>query len=234
MTPVRAAHALRREFYDRATLNVTRELIGKVLYHRTPEGTTAGLIVETEAYIGEADPACHASTGRTTRNDPLYGAPGLAYVYFTYGMHHLINAVTEAEGTPAAVLIRALVPLEGVELMHRRRGTRKDGAPMREQQLCRGPGSLARAMGIALAQNRLDLTRPRTSGLWIADAGVRLDEVRWSPRIGVSQGADRLWRCFVPGDRCVSGGAAAGYSPRPWPARPPGTRPSSPRGSRSR
>ena len=230
----RRSGALPRAFYDRPTLHVARDLIGKVLYHRTPDGTTAGLIVETEAYIGESDPACHASTGRTSRNDPLYGAPGLAYVYFTYGMHHLINAVTEPEGTPAAVLIRALVPLEGIDLMHRRRGARRDGAPMPEHQLCRGPGSLAKAMGIALCQNRLDLTASQESGLWVADAGIQLGDVQWSPRIGITLGTDKLWRCFVPGNRCVSGGAAADGSARSSPARTRGTRPSSPHGPRPR
>ena len=233
MTPPGSPRVLPRAFYDRPTLDVARDLIGKVLYHRSADGTTAGWIAETEAYIGESDPACHASKGRTTRNDPLYGRPGLSYVYFTYGMHHLINAVTEPEGAPAAVLIRALVPLDGLDLMHRRRGARKDGSRVPDHQLCKGPGSLAKAMGIALEQNRLDLTAPRASGLWIADAGRTIDEVRWSPRIGITLGTDRLWRCFVPGHRAVSGGAAGG-SLRPSSPRARGIRPSFPCGPPSR
>src|SRR5678816_1546605 len=130
------------DFYNRPTLDVTADLIGKVLVHQTRAGVAAGMIVEAEAYIGEDDPACHAAPGPTKRNAPLYGPPGVAYVYLNYGMHYLVNAVTESEGAPAAVLIRALEPLDGIPLMMKRRahGQRID--------LCRGPGNLTKALGI--------------------------------------------------------------------------------------
>src|SRR5687768_5904551 len=134
-----ASKPLPRGFYDRNTLTVAADLLGKVLVHRTAAGVTAGAIVETEAYIGESDPACHAAPGPTKRNAPLYGPPGVAYVYLNYGMHYLVNAVTEGEGSPAAVLIRALEPLEGVEVMQTRRGGRR-GVDV--PALCRGPGNL--------------------------------------------------------------------------------------------
>src|SRR3954465_4777374 len=119
------SRALPRDFYERPTLAVARELIGKVLIHDTRAGIAAGTIVEAEAYIGESDPACHAAPGPTARNAPLYGPPGRAYVYLNYGLHDMMNCVPEPAGSPAAVLIRALDPLEGLELMRRRRAQAK-------------------------------------------------------------------------------------------------------------
>src|SRR6266850_132944 len=112
---------LLRSFYDRPTLDVARDLLGKVLVHERRGVRTSGVIVEAEAYIGESDPACHAAPGPTRRNEPLYGPPGYSYVYLNYGIHCLMNVVTEAQGAPAAVLIRALDPLDGIEVMRRRR-----------------------------------------------------------------------------------------------------------------
>jgi DNA-3-methyladenine glycosylase len=112
---------LPRAFYDRPTLDVAADLLGKVLVHRRNRQVTSGVIIEVEAYIGEADPACHAAPGPTARNAPLYGPPGFSYVYLNYGIHALVNIVTEAEGQPAAVLVRALAPLDGIALMRRRR-----------------------------------------------------------------------------------------------------------------
>src|SRR6476619_2842371 len=151
---------LPRDLYARPTLDVARALIGKVLVHDTRAGSASGIIVETEAYVGESDPACHAAPGLTARNAPLYGPPGIAYVYLNYGIHYLVNAVTESEGSPAAVLIRALEPHEGEALMRRRRarGTRRAARAFATAELCRGPGNLTRALGISLRQNRLDLT----------------------------------------------------------------------------
>lgn len=195
---------LPRDFYARPTLQVARDLLGKVLVHRTRAGVTAGMIVEVEAYIGEDDPACHAAPGPTARNAPLYGPPGVAYVYLNYGMHYLVNAVTEAEGSPAAVLIRALEPLDGLALMRRRRVQRvgQSARRMATHDLCRGPGNLTRALGIDLRQNRLDLTGSR---LVVEDRGLARGRVRWTPRIGISVGTEHAWRCCVVGSPSVSG-----------------------------
>ena len=192
---------LPRSFYNRPTLIVAEALLGTVLVHRTPAGVAAGMIVETEAYIGEDDPACHAAPGPTARNAPLYGPPGLAYVYLNYGIHYLVNAVTEAEGHPAAVLIRALEPIDGIALMRQRR---TEGlAAVADHQICRGPGNLTRALGISLAENRQDLIS--SPSLWIEDRGLQRGEVAWGPRIGIRVATDRPWRCWIVGNRSVSG-----------------------------
>ena len=195
-------------FYARPTLDVLRDLIGKVLVHEVRGRRTSGTIVEAEAYIGESDPACHAAPGPTTRNAPLYGPPGRAYVYLNYGLHYLVNAVTESEGFPAAVLIRALQPREGVELMRQRRarvrgkGRDASGAAIAESDLCRGPGNLTTALGIDLRQNLHDLT---SSALRIEDHGLAPGAVDWSPRVGIRVGTDRRWRCSWAGHPSVSG-----------------------------
>ena len=191
---------IERGFYDRPTLTVARDLLGKVLVHATLDGVTAGMIVETEAYIGESDPACHAAPGPTVRNAPLYGRPGFAYVYLNYGLHHLVNAVTEAEGRPAAVLIRALAPLDGVPLMGRRRARPGRVPPVTD--LCRGPGNLTRALGIDLDLNRADLTGRL---LWVEDRGLARGRVKTGPRIGIRVGTDRPWRFWLEGHPSVSG-----------------------------
>lgn len=187
---------LPRAFYARPTLVVAEELIGKVLVHRSGAGLTSGVIVEVEAYIGESDPACHAAPGPTRRNAPLYGAPGVAYVYLNYGVHNLVNVVTETAGAPAAVLIRALEPLDGSTLMRQRRGPH-----VLADDLCRGPGNLTRAMGITLRDNRADLCGDR---LYIEDRVRRRRAVQWSARVGISVGVDRLWRCYAPDSGAVS------------------------------
>jgi len=195
---------LPREFYARPTLDVARALIGKVLVHDSPSGTASGVIVETEAYIGETDPACHAAPGLTTRNAPLYGPPGIAYVYLNYGIHYLVNAVTEAEGSPAAVLIRALEPHDGEPLMRRRRakGTGRAPRDFTSAELCRGPGNLTRALGISLRQNLSDLTR---SALRIEDRRLPARDVAWPPRIGITVGVESEWRCVAVGSDALSG-----------------------------
>jgi DNA-3-methyladenine glycosylase len=194
---------LSRSFYNRPTLDVARDLIGKVLVRESSRGLASGVIVEVEAYIGESDPACHAAPGPTTRNAPLYGPPGIAYVYLNYGIHYLVNAVTEAEGWPAAVLIRALEPKDGIPLMRRRRasgGTR--AADLAVHDLCRGPGNLTRALGISLGDNLLDLT---CSALRIEDHKEPKRPVAWSRRIGINVGVEQEWRVTATGSPALSG-----------------------------
>jgi len=192
-------------FYERPTLDVAADLIGKVLVHERRGRRTAGVIVEVEAYIGEDDPACHAASGPTPRNAPLYGPPGRAYVYFTYGMHYLVNAVTERKGDPAAVLIRALDPIEGLDLMCRRRGWPSSAVddPRQRGQLCRGPGNLTVALGIGPAQNRVALDRAPLS---IEDHGIRPPGISRSRRIGIRVGTERLWRFTWGGQRAEGRG----------------------------
>jgi DNA-3-methyladenine glycosylase len=174
---------------------VAEDLVGKVLVHETRAGVAAGAIVEVEAYIGESDPACHAAPGPTARNAPLYGPPGIAYVYLNYGIHYLVNAVTEPKGSPAAVLIRALEPVEGEVLMRRRRarGTGRPPAAFGAHELCRGPGNLTRALGITLSHNQSDLTR---GSLRVEDRRLADRTVTWSRRIGINVGVEAEWRVY--------------------------------------
>jgi len=197
---------LPRAFYDRPTLDVAQDLIGKVLVHNRRGTITSGMIVEVEAYIGEDDPACHAAPGPTRRNAPLYGPPGVAYVYLNYGIHALFNVVSEPAGSPAAVLIRALDPLEGVAVMRRRRmrsmkGRRQSLAGRSVHELCQGPGNLTMAMGITLEDNRADLLGDR---LYIEDRGLAADDLVWGPRIGIRVGTETPWRCRLAAHPAVS------------------------------
>ncbi len=166
---------LPREFYDRPTLTVARELLGTRLVRLLDGVRLAGLILETEAYIGEQDLGCHARAGRTPRTQVMYGPPGHAYVYFVYGNHWLLNVVTERQGFPAAVLIRAIWPVEGIEAMAARRGGRDTF----------GPGKVCRAMAIGRAENGADLTSSH-AGVWI-EAGITIPDwaVTVGPRVGL-------------------------------------------------
>ncbi len=186
-------------FYVRDTEHVSRELLGCVLECTTAEGKASGIIVETEAYIGEHDPACHAAAGRTRRTDPLYGRPGIAYVYFIYGMYWCVNAVTRAEGLPSAVLIRALEPLAGIELMRARRGSLRS-----DLELTSGPCKLCIALGIGARHNGASLQRGSLvirDGERVADRNVVV-----APRIGIRKAADWPLRWFVRGNAFVSKG----------------------------
>ena len=165
-----------REFYCRSTLRVARDLIGARLVRILDGQKLVGLITETEAYIGEKDLACHAKAGLTARTAVMYGEPGHAYVYFTYGNHWMLNAVTEREGFPAAVLIRAIQPIEGIEVMLERRNGRDTF----------GPGKLTQALSITKGENGVDLT-VTTGGLWI-EAGIQVPNSRVTkgPRVGLN------------------------------------------------
>jgi DNA-3-methyladenine glycosylase len=170
------------------------DLLGCILTHRSPEGVASGVIVETEAYRPE-DPACHAYRGPTMRNRTMFAGPGLAYVYLSYGIHHLLNVVCEGEGVGSAVLIRALRPIEGRALMVRRRG--------RETGLCSGPGRLTQALGIDLAKDGHDLTG---GDLSISRGEPPDGEILATTRIGITRGAELPWRYLVSGDANVSVG----------------------------
>lgn len=195
-----AAGTLDRAFYDRPVLEVARDLVGCTVRH----GETAGIVVETEAYH-HSEPASHAFVGLTPRTRPLYGPPGVAYVYRSYGIHALLNAVCEPAGEGAAVLIRALEPLDGIDEMRARRGLQ------RLEELCSGPGKLTQALGIGLDLNATSLL----------DGPIRFGppvrerppvQVAVGPRIGITKAADLPWRFCALGSRHVS---------RPW---PPGLR----------
>jgi DNA-3-methyladenine glycosylase len=160
--------------------------------HETPEGSASGVIVETEAYRPE-DPACHAYNGPTMRNRNIFAGPGIAYVYVSYGIHHLLNAVCEGEGVGSAVLIRALRPVDGTELMQVRRGRQRD--------LCNGPGRLTQALGVGIEIDGLGLT----DGPLRIVAGPEPEEgIVATTRIGISRGVDLPWRYLIPGDKNVS------------------------------
>lgn len=189
--------ALPRDFYARDTELVARDLLGCILECHTADGVASGRIVETEAYLGEHDLACHAAAGRTRRTEPLYGPPGTAYVYFIYGVHWCFNAVTREEGLPSAVLIRALEPVAGVDLMRARRP-----AARKDHDLTNGPGKLCAALGIDVRHNALPLSRPPIS----IREGDRVPDERVSitPRIGIRESADWPLRWIVADSAYVS------------------------------
>lgn len=186
---------LSRRFYRRPTVQLARDLLGKTLFARSAEGLTAGRIVETEAYLGHGDPACHAARGKTARNAVMFDRPGLAYVYFIYGMYNCFNVTSEPAGTAGAVLIRALEPVEGVALMQRRRGRQ------RATELASGPGKLCIALDIGLEDKGTDLLGDR---LWIEARGRRTEPVAVSSRIGISSGVELPWRFTLAGNPHVS------------------------------
>jgi DNA-3-methyladenine glycosylase len=193
---------LPKSFFARDTEIVARELLGAILECRTSDGVASGKIVETEAYVGEHDLACHAAAGRTKRTAPLYGPPGIAYVYFIYGVHWCVNAVTRAVDQPSAVLIRALEPLDGIDIMRQRRP-----AARRDLDLTNGPGKLCEALGITGKHNWLPLQKPPLRilrGETLADSRVNR-----TPRIGITQCRDWPLRWVIRDNPFVSRGKPA-------------------------
>ena len=177
-------------------MTLARDLLGRILFYRTPDGLLAGRIVETEAYTGAADPASHAFRGRTARNTVMFGPAGHAYVYFSYGMHYCLNVTAERPGTAGAVLLRALEPLAGIDIM------RAQGDHGPEPRLLSGPGKIGRAFGLTLEDNGRDFTRGSlgiSAGTLIADGQVAI-----SRRIGISRAMDFPYRFAVAGSRSVS------------------------------
>lgn len=185
---------LTSDFFLRSPQIVARDLLGKVLVHRRKGERLSGRIVEVEAYLGLDDPASHAFRGRTSANAVLFGPPGRAYVYFIYGMHYCVNISCLPEGEPGGVLIRALIPLEGIKTMARLRGLPENAKP---QQLTGGPGKLCEALGITRAtHNGIDVTKA-TSSLHIEDDGVNPQNIQITPRIGLSKAKEQPLRFLL-------------------------------------
>src|SRR5215475_13770043 len=190
---------LSRSFYSRPALDVASDLLGKVLVRRFRHYPLSGKIVETEAYVGPHDLACHASKGHTPRTSIMFGAPGHAYVYMIYGFYFCLNVVTEPAGYPAAVLIRGLEPLENVDLMKKLRNN-----PERETNIASGPGKLCMAMSIDKRLNGADLLGRI---LWLEDHDLAPGTIQASPRVGVDYAKeykDKPWRFYVDGSPHVS------------------------------
>jgi len=188
---------LPRRFYTRETLIVARELLGKYLVRIIDGELLVGKIVEVEAYRGSDDPASHAYRGITSRNWLMFGEGGFAYVYFTYGKHHCFNVVTEKLGVPGAVLIRALQPVKGIDIMKRNRGVTD------VLRLTNGPGKLTEAMGITMKQNGVDLTEKHELFIYQPESSENFDIVSTS-RVGIRVGVDKPWRFYIKGNRFVS------------------------------
>ena len=186
---------LPRSFYNRSTLQVARELLGKTICYRSPQGELSARIVEVEAYIGEDDPACHAAPGRTRRNEIMYGKPGFSYIYFIYGMYYCFNIVTERKGYPAAVLLRAAEPGQGLEIM------RENSPHCRIQSILSGPGKFCRAFGLTTRQSGVDLTGAE---LLLKEDGAEVGKIATTHRIGIRKGADLPYRFYLANSVAIS------------------------------
>jgi DNA-3-methyladenine glycosylase len=209
---------LPREFFDRESVAVAPELLGCLLSHETAEGLVTVRLTEVEAYLGERDPASHAFRGQTARNAVMYGPPGHAYVYFTYGMHFCVNLVCQPEGHASAVLLRAGQVVDGVPLAAARRSGRRRSVP-RETDLARGPALLCEVLGIGRSQNGADVCTPAAPLRVLAPAKlVPGADIAAGPRVGVSRAADVAWRFWITGDPTVS--VYRAYAPRRARAKP--------------
>ena len=202
--------SLKVEFYDRDPRRVARALLGKLLVRRTAGGVLAGRIVETEAYLGQDDPAAHSAAGRTARNAVLFGPPGIAYVYFIYGNHYCLNVSCLPDGAAGGVLFRALEPVVGVEQMAEARGIEltKDVALRKISELRKissGPGRMAEALDVTRERDNGKSLVSSRSDLRIVDDGYRVRGVTVTPRIGIVKAAERPLRYFVSGNPFVSG-----------------------------
>ena len=186
---------LPQSFYARDTLVVAKELLGKILVRKIGRATLSGRIVETEAYVGSIDPACHAFKGQTKRNQVMFGPPGHAYVYFTYGKHFCLNFVTEPEGNACAVLIRALEPIKGIKHMIANR--RIDEI----KNICSGPAKLTQAFSIGREENGFPLF---DGNLLVYDDSMDNFQIGTSGRIGINAGTDLPWRYFIKNNQFVS------------------------------
>ncbi len=188
-------YRLNKDFYLSPTVQVAKSMLGKILVHEADDGVCAGRVVEVEAYLFENDPACHAARGKTARNAAMFGPPGTAYVYLIYGIYHCFNVVTAGEGVGEAVLVRALEPLGGLELMGIRRGNPNP------RLLTSGPGRLCQAMAIGRGQNGADLC---TGNLYLADDGQSSGEIVSKTRIGISMAESLPLRFYLAGNPYIS------------------------------
>lgn len=196
---------LQKSFYQQPTVKLAKELLGKILVCNDGKKLLAGKIVETEAYLYENDPACHAHKGQTKRNEAMFGPAGQTYVYLIYGMYYCLNIVGNKEGVGEAVLIRALEPLVGLEVMTKRRNLPKNLSEKQKIALCNGPGKLAQAFGLTKKHNKLDLTRPPLSiyaprdfaRKFGADIPQKPWQIQTSGRIGIAQGKELQLRFYI-------------------------------------
>ena len=186
---------LPRSFYNRPTLDVASDILGKFIVFNSPIGKLSARIVEVEAYIGQDDPACHAARGMTKRNRPMFGPAGFSYIYLIYGMYNCLNFVTEPEGTPAAILLRGAEPDEGSDLMQ------QTSQKSSTSGLLSGPGKFCRAFGLTTEQNNLDLTGDL---IYIENRNVEITNIKRARRVGISVGQDLLWRFYDADSTSVS------------------------------